>query len=65
MIYENNSFALTIRRGAFRDFYQSAAGFAVVLVGALLSVVGYFWISRLGRTFEEQRVFGAGAESRP
>jgi tight adherence protein B len=51
--------ALTLRAGPFRDFYQSAAGFAVVLVGAALSVLGYFWIGRLGRTHEEQRVFGA------
>jgi tight adherence protein B len=53
--------ALTVRAGPFRDFYQSSAGFAVVLAGVGLSVLGYFWISRLGRTHEEQRVFGSSA----
>jgi tight adherence protein B len=53
--------ALTVRAGPFRDFYQSSAGFAVVLAGAGLSVLGYFWISRLGRTHDEQRVFGSSA----
>jgi tight adherence protein B len=52
--------ALTMRAGPFREFYQSAAGLAVVLTGAGASVVGYAWISRLGRAHEEQRVFGSG-----
>jgi len=51
--------ALTIRGGAFRDFYQSSAGFLVVAVGAALSAVGYVWISRLARSLDEQRVFGS------
>ena len=51
--------ALTMRAGPFREFYQSAAGLVVVLVGAALSVVGYAWISRLGRMHSEQRVFGS------
>jgi tight adherence protein B len=50
--------ALTIRDGAFRDFYSSAAGLVVVLVGAALCAVGAWWIGRLGRTHEERRVFG-------
>ena len=50
--------ALTVRGGAFRDFYQSTAGFLVVAVGAALSGVGYAWITRLARSLEEQRVFG-------
>jgi len=51
--------ALTIRDGAFRDFYSSAAGLVVVFVGAALCAVGAWWISRLGRTHEERRVFGS------
>ena len=51
--------ALTVRGGAFRDFYQSGAGLVVVLVGAGLSVVGSVWIGRLGRSLEERRVFGS------
>jgi tight adherence protein B len=51
--------ALTVRPGAFRTFYQSAAGLVVVLVGALLSAVGAWWIGRLGRAHQEQRVFAA------
>jgi tight adherence protein B len=51
--------ALTIRDGAFRDFYSSPAGLVVVLVGAALCAVGAWWIGRLGRTHEERRVFDA------
>lgn len=51
--------ALTLRDGPFRAFYRSPAGLAVVLVGAVLSVLGSWWINRLGRAHEEQRVFGA------
>jgi tight adherence protein B len=54
-------FALTIRAGPFRDFYQSSGGLIVVVVGALLSAFGYFLISRLGRTQYERRVFGSSA----
>jgi hypothetical protein len=50
--------ALTIRPGAFRAFYQTTAGLVVVVVGAALSAVGSWWISRLGRALDEQRVFG-------
>jgi tight adherence protein B len=50
--------ALTVRGGAFRDFYQSAAGLAVVVVGGALSGIGYAWIARLSRSFDERRVFG-------
>jgi len=50
--------ALTVRDGAFRDFYSSPAGLVVVLVGAALCAVGAWWIGRLGRTHEERRVFG-------
>lgn len=52
--------ALTVRDGAFRDFYSSSAGLAVVVVGAALCALGAWWIGRLGRAHEERRVF-AGA----
>jgi tight adherence protein B len=52
--------ALTIRGGAFRDFYATGAGLVVVLAGAVLSAIGYVWISHLGRSHEERRVFGGG-----
>ncbi|MET0628593.1 MAG: hypothetical protein ABW033_09065 [Acidimicrobiia bacterium] len=51
--------ALTVRGGAFRAFYQTTGGFLVVGIGAGLSAVGYLWISRLSRSLDEQRVFGA------
>jgi tight adherence protein B len=51
--------ALTVRPGPFRAFYQSAAGLLVVIVGGVLSGLGSWWISRLGRAHREQRVFGA------
>ncbi len=53
--------ALTIRAGPFRDFYQSSGGLVVVLAGALLSALGYFLITRLGRSQHERRVFGSSA----
>jgi tight adherence protein B len=52
--------ALTLRDGPFRAFYQSSAGVLVVVVAAALSVVGSWWISRLGRAHQEQRVFSGG-----
>ncbi len=52
--------ALTIRPGAFRDFYQSTAGALVVGAGALLSSLGALWVRRLTRTHAEPRVLGAG-----
>jgi tight adherence protein B len=51
--------ALTVRDGAFRDFYSSTAGLVVVVVGAALCALGAWWIGRLGRAHEERRVFGA------
>jgi tight adherence protein B len=53
--------ALTIRAGPFRDFYRSTAGLLVVLAGGMLSAFGYLLVTRLGRTRQEQRVFGSGA----
>jgi tight adherence protein B len=55
--------ALTVRGGAFREFYSSTAGLLVVLVGGALSGVGYLWISHLGRSQQEQRVLGGGRTS--
>ena len=52
--------ALTLRGGAFREFYASRAGLLVVLVGGALSAVGYLWISHLGRSQHERRVLGSG-----
>ena len=51
--------ALTVRDGAFRDFYRSGAGVSSCSSGGALSAVGYLWISRLSRPLEERRVFGA------
>jgi tight adherence protein B len=52
--------ALTLRDGPFRAFYQSSAGVLVVVVAAALSVLGSWWISRLGLAHQEQRVFSGG-----
>jgi len=41
--------ALTLRDGAFRDFYRSPAGVLVVTVGAALSALGMWLVARLGR----------------
>ena len=56
--------ALTLQPGHFRDFYRSAAGVAVVLVGGLLSALGIWLVGHLGREPEEQRVFGSSAPAR-
>ncbi len=52
---------ITLQDGAFREFYGSAAGVLVVAVGALMSGLGIWLVSRLGREPAEPRVFG-GAE---
>ncbi|NIA24462.1 MAG: hypothetical protein GWP04_02715 [Gammaproteobacteria bacterium] len=49
--------ALTLREGAFRDFYRSPAGILVVTVGAALSALGMWLVARLGREPDEPRVF--------
>jgi tight adherence protein B len=54
--------ALTIREGAFRDFYRSTAGVLVVAIGAALSAIGMMLVTRLGREPEEPRVFAGGIE---
>jgi tight adherence protein B len=50
--------ALTIRGGAFREFYASGAGLLVVVAGGVLSAVGSAWIRHLGRLEQERRVLG-------
>ena len=52
---------LTARPSAYREFYQSPAGFIVVAVAAVLSAVGAWWVARLGREPDEQRVFGGSS----
>jgi tight adherence protein B len=52
---------LTLRPGHFRDFYGGAGGAVVVVVGALLSLLGIWIVSRLGREQIERRVLGAAA----
>lgn len=52
---------LTLRDGFFRDYYRSAAGVAVVLLGAALSLLGAWWVARLAREPEERRVLGSAA----
>jgi tight adherence protein B len=49
---------LTMRPGPFRAFYARPAGMLVVAVGALASLGGMWWVSRLGREPVEPRVFG-------
>jgi tight adherence protein B len=56
--------ALTARPGPFRAFYRSSGGFATLLVAAVLTGVGMFVLSRLGRDDEEERVFGAAETAR-
>lgn len=52
---------LTSRPGPFRDFYSSAAGFIVVVVGALVSLFGAWLVARLSRDTIEPRVLGSSA----
>ncbi len=51
--------AMTSQSGAFREFYSSPVGIAVVVAGGVLSLLGIFVASRLGRRPSEPRVFGA------
>ncbi|MFC2176941.1 type II secretion system F family protein [Actinomycetota bacterium] len=50
---------MTARDGPYRVFYRSAGGTIVIFVGAVLSVFGWWAVSRLGREPIEQRVFGS------
>lgn len=49
--------AMTARSGAFRDFYSSSAGFLVVAIGGVMSLIGVVVSSRLGSQPPEPRVF--------
>jgi tight adherence protein B len=49
--------AMTGRAGAFREFYASSLGVAVVVAGGLMSLVGVVIASRLGAHPPEPRVF--------
>ncbi len=57
--------ALTIRGGAFRDFYQSGAGVLVVAAGGVLSAIGYAWITRLSVHSTSGACSGADASATP
>ncbi len=50
--------AMTARSGDFRDFYGSAGGLLVVVIGGLMSALGIFIVSRLSKDPAEPRVFG-------
>lgn len=50
--------AMTVREGAFRDFYATGLGVAVIIAGGVLSLTGSFLVSRLGRQPDEPRVLG-------
>jgi len=50
--------AITLQEGPFRDFYRSAAGFVVILIGGAASAVGMMLIRRLGTQPAEPRVLG-------
>ena len=53
--------AMTARSGAFREFYSTPAGVAVVAVGGIMSLLGIAIASKLGRRPSEPRVFGGSA----
>lgn len=48
---------LTFRPGPGRDFYASAAGVAVIVLGTSLSLLGMYIVGRLSRLPDEPRVF--------
>ena len=53
---------MTARDGPYRTFYRSGGGTIVIIIGAILSLFGWWAVSRLGREPVEQRVFGAPTE---
>ena len=55
--------ALTAMTPAYREFYASAAGFVVVLLGAVLSGFGILFVSLLSKEPQETRVLGGSARS--
>lgn len=48
---------LCLRAGPYRDFYRSAAGLAVAILGGLLSTAGLSIVTRLARLPEPERLF--------
>ncbi|MDX1469131.1 MAG: hypothetical protein R3258_07295 [Acidimicrobiia bacterium] len=50
--------AMTSQSGAFREFYSTPVGVAVVALGGALSLFGMAVATRLGRRPSEPRVFG-------
>lgn len=56
---------LTSQPGPFRDFYSSAAGVVVVVVGGLMSLVGAWLLAKLSRDTIEPRVLGSSASGLP
>ncbi|HEY8202353.1 MAG TPA: hypothetical protein VII47_13495 [Actinomycetota bacterium] len=51
---------LTSTSDAFRDFYARRQGWAVIALGALMSLTGILLVRHLSRDPDEERVFGAG-----
>jgi tight adherence protein B len=49
--------AMTAEAGAFREFYSTAAGLTVAIIGGVMSLLGIAIASRLGRQPAEPRVF--------
>jgi tight adherence protein B len=52
---------LTSRPGPFREFYASAAGLIVIVIGGLVSWFGGWLVARLSQDTVEPRVLGASA----
>lgn len=52
---------LVVGNNDFRLFYRSGMGTFIVIIGAALSLLGMFILSRLGRDKPELRVFGGSA----
>ena len=50
--------AITLQEGPFRDFYRSAPGVVVIVIGGLASALGMMLIRRLGTQPVEPRVLG-------
>ena len=53
---------MTMRSGAFREFYSTATGMAVIAICGLLSLAGMAMAVRIGAQPEEPRVFAGGAD---
>ena len=53
--------AITLQDGPFREFYRSGAGVLVVAIGAALSGLGMWLVTRLSEDVPEARVFGGAS----